>query len=83
MRPYRRALQAEKPDAFLKFRAVLREFRPDVVHIRMFTTQLSSVFTPLLARCSEPFASRESSYILFCPPNTRFLPHGVDCHRSG
>ena len=44
----RTPLQAANPFAKARLRRVLAEFRPDVVHVRMFLTQLSPLILPLL-----------------------------------
>jgi len=44
----RTALQVANPWAYRRLRSVLAEFRPDVVHVKMFLTQLSPLILPLL-----------------------------------
>ena len=78
----RRVLQAANPHAAARLRAVLREFRPDVVHVKMFLTQLSPLILPLL----RPFPAllHVVNYNLVCPINTKTLPDGTPCrHRAG
>jgi hypothetical protein len=41
-------VEAANPSAFLGLRRALSEFRPDIVHVRMFLTQLSPLILPLL-----------------------------------
>jgi glycosyltransferase involved in cell wall biosynthesis len=78
----RRLLQVANPWAARGLRDVLRKFEPDVVHVRMFLTQLS----PLILR---PLAGYRSllhvvNYDLICPLNTKTLPDGLPCHhRAG
>ena len=47
--PARRVLQAVNPHAHWRLRRLLRDFRPDVVHLKMFLNQLSPLILPLLA----------------------------------
>src|SRR4051812_719121 len=42
--------QAANPRAALSLRRVLAEFRPDVVHVGMFLTQLSPLILPVLRK---------------------------------
>jgi glycosyltransferase involved in cell wall biosynthesis len=70
-------------------RRTLRDFRPDVVHVRMFLTQLSPRILPLLA--GVPALLHVGNYQTICPVNTRVLPDGApcryragrECHRQG
>lgn len=80
--PLRRVLQAANPHAAARLARVLRDFRPDVVHVKMFMTQLSPLILPLL----RPFPSllHAINYNLVCPINTKTLPDGTPCHfRAG
>ena len=80
--PLRRVLQAANPHAVARLRTVLRDFRPDVVHVKMFLTQLSPLVLPLL----RPFPSllHVINYNLVCPINTKTLPDGTPCrYRAG
>ena len=45
---FRNYFQTANPSAYLQLRRVLAEFRPDVVHVKMFLTQLSPLILPLL-----------------------------------
>ena len=61
---------------------MLREFRPDVVHVKMFLNQLSPLILPLLA--PHPSLLHVVNYNLICPINTKTLPDGAQCrHRPG
>jgi glycosyltransferase involved in cell wall biosynthesis len=78
----RRLLQVWNPSAVRRLRAELRRFRPDVVHVRMFLTQLSPAILPLLA--SVPALLHVGNHQTVCPLNTRILPDGSTCHeRAG
>ena len=80
--PARRLLQAVNPWAATGLRRVIRTFRPDVVHLRMFLTQLS----PLVLRefLDTPTLLHVVNYQLICPLNTKLLPDGTPCrHQAG
>ncbi|MGG6266419.1 glycosyltransferase family 4 protein [Leptolyngbya sp. AN03gr2] len=74
---YRTLLQTANPWAFWRLRQVLAEFQPDVVHVRMFLTQLSPLILPLL----KPFRSlyHLAWYRPICPIGTKMLPDGTAC----
>jgi len=72
-----RVLQVANPAAVLGLRRVLAVFRPDVVHVRMFLTQLSPFILPLLARV--PALLHAGNHQTICPLNTRILPDGSPC----
>lgn len=75
----RKILQVANPWAARRLRIVLREFRPDIVHLRMFLTQLS----PLILRPLAGFHTllHVGSYETICPLLTKTLPDGSDCRR--
>ena len=80
--PARRVLQAWNPHARWRLARVLHDFRPDIVHVKMFMNQLSPLILPLLA----PFPSllHVINYNLICPLNTKTLPDGSPCReRAG
>ena len=80
--PARRVLQAANPWALRGLRRALIEHRPDVVHLRMFMTQLS----PLVLRAlgDVPALLHLVNYDLVCPLNTKVLPDGQPCpHAAG
>lgn len=70
-------LQIANPMAVLALRRVLERFQPDVVHVRMFMSQLSPLVLPALRgyRC----VLHLGGYQTACPINTRILPDGTDC----
>jgi glycosyltransferase involved in cell wall biosynthesis len=75
----RHVLQAVNPFAVIRLRTMLREYRPDVVHVRMFMTQLSPLILPLLRQV--PSLLHVVNYDLICPLNTKLLPSGSACHQ--
>lgn len=80
--PARRVLQAANPWAAVALRQLMAKFQPDVVHLRMFLSQLS----PLVLRelRSTPTLLHLVNYQLICPLNTKLLPDGTSCrHRAG
>ena len=72
-----RAAQAFNPHAALRLQAVMRRFRPDIVHVRMFLTQLSPSILPLLRQV--PAVLQCVNYDAICPLNTKTLPDGTPC----
>lgn len=80
--PGRRVLQAANPWAALALHRLMKAFRPDVVHLRMFHSQLS----PLILRelRNTPTLLHVVNYQLICPLNTKLLPDGTSCtYRAG
>jgi glycosyltransferase involved in cell wall biosynthesis len=73
----RRVLQVANPWAVLALRRALDRFRPDVVHVRMFFTQLSPLIMPLLREV--PSVLHLVNYQTVCPLNTKVLPDGTRC----
>lgn len=65
------------PRAWLALRSALAEFRPDVVHVRMFMTQLSPLVLPLLDGI--PSLYHAAWYETICPIGLRLLPDGSIC----
>ncbi|MEO2031398.1 MAG: glycosyltransferase family 4 protein [Planctomycetaceae bacterium] len=63
--------------AYWKLRSVLSAFRPDVVHVRMFFTQLSPSILPLLRRF--PSIYHACWYESICPTGLKLLPDGAVC----
>lgn len=74
---FRTLLQTANPWAFRKLRRVLSVFRPDVVHVRMFLTQLSPLILPLLS--GVPSLYHVVWYRPVCPLGTKMLPTGQVC----
>ena len=67
------------PDAYRRLRSVLAEFRPDVVHVRMFMTQLSPLILPLLR--AVPSIYHAAWYELICPTGHKLLREGTVCRQ--
>jgi glycosyltransferase involved in cell wall biosynthesis len=76
----RTLLQTANPWAFFRLRQVLATFRPEVVHVAMFLTQLSPLILPLLRRV--PSLYHVLWYRPICPLGTKRLPDGRECHSS-
>lgn len=82
-------LQVANPWAYRGLRRILAEFRPDVVHVEMFLTQLSPSILPLLKNV--PALYHVVWYRPICPLGTKALPDGglcaaragAVCYRSG
>lgn len=78
----RTPLQVANPSARRRLREVIGDLRPDVVHVRMFLTQLSPLILPLLR--DVPSILHVAWYRPICPRGTKLLPDGRDCaHRAG
>ncbi len=73
----RRVLQALNPHAVWRLHGLLRAFRPDVVHVKMFLTQLSPLILPLLRPV--PSLLHLVNYDQICPLTTKTLPDGRPC----
>jgi glycosyltransferase involved in cell wall biosynthesis len=74
--------EAWNPSAFWNLRRVLREFQPDIVHVRMFLWQLSPAILPLLR--DVPAIYQTVTYKSICPIGTKILPDGKACtHLAG
>lgn len=73
----RRVLKAVNPHAALRLRRVLRAFRPDLVFVKMFLSQLSPLILPALR--GVPSVLSIVNYNLVCPLNTKTLPDGARC----
>ncbi|KPQ36498.1 MAG: Glycosyltransferase [Phormidesmis priestleyi Ana] len=63
--------------AYQTLKRALREFQPDVVHVRMFMWQLSPLILPLLR--SYPSLYQTAVYKAICPMGTNILPDGTAC----
>ena len=72
-----RLVEAANVSAFLALRRALAEFLPDVVHVRMFLTQLSPLILPLLR--GVPSLYHAAIYESVCPMGTKLLPDRSAC----
>ena len=75
--PFQVLSQVANPSAYRTLRHVLRDFRPDVVHLRLFMWQLSPLVLPLLK--DVPCLYQTSMYKPICPLGTKMLPDGRPC----
>jgi glycosyltransferase involved in cell wall biosynthesis len=73
----RTPLQVANPSAMRRLKRLLRDFKPDVVHIRLFLTQLSPLILPLLNNI--PSLYHVAWYRPVCPIGTKQLPDGSPC----
>jgi glycosyltransferase involved in cell wall biosynthesis len=74
---FRTLLQTANPSAALGLRRTLDTFQPDVVHVRMFLTQLSPLILPLLRDVRTLY--EVAWYRPVCPLGTKMLPGGSSC----
>lgn len=77
---FRTLLQSANPWAYWKLKQVLQEFKPDIVHVRLFLTQLSPLILPLLRPI--PSLYHVAWYRPICPLGTKLLPNGEACAYS-
>lgn len=78
----RTLLQVANPFAAVALGRTLKAFRPDVVHVRMFLTQLSPLILPQLA--GVPSLYHAVWYRAVCPTGSKMLPDGTACReRAG
>ncbi|MGA7410396.1 MAG: glycosyltransferase family 4 protein [Bryobacteraceae bacterium] len=79
---FRTLLQAFNPWAAAALRRTIAEFHPDVVHVRVFLTQLSPLILPFLRNV--PSLHHVTWYRAICPLGTKILPDGTPCReRAG
>ncbi|MFK8183182.1 MAG: glycosyltransferase family 4 protein [Phormidesmis sp.] len=74
---WRGLLQTANPWAYQSLRRTLADFQPDVVHVRMFLTQLSPLILPLLR--TVPSIYHVVWYRPICPTGNKLLPTGEAC----
>ena len=75
--PLRTLLQTGNPWAYFGLRRTLRTFRPDIVSVGIFLTQLSPLILPLLRKI--PTVYRAHWRRAVCPIGTKQLPDGTAC----
>ena len=76
------ALQSANPTAWHALRREMREYPPDMVHIRSFLWQLSPLILPLLS--DVPVLHQAPTYKEICPNGLKLLPDGTNCsHVAG
>ena len=71
-------LQTFNLSARSELRRVLANFRPDVVHVRMFLWQISPSILPLLE--AYPALFHVATYKCVCPTGFKLLPNQSQCH---
>jgi len=70
--------QVANLSAFLNLTIVLRDFRPDVVHVRLFLSQLSPLILPAIR--DVPAIYHVAWYRCICPLGTKMLPDHSSCN---
>ena len=75
---WRTLLQSANPWAARRLREVMDDFQPDVVHVRMFLTQLSPLILPVLREV--PALLHVADYRPICPISIKQKPDGTACH---
>ncbi len=79
---WRTALQTANPWAPLALRRTIADFKPDVVHVKIFETQLSPLILPVLR--DVPSVYHADWYRAACFTGLKQLPNGRACtHRAG
>lgn len=80
--PLHRLVRIANPLAAHAVRRAIGEFQPDVVHVRMFLSQLSPLILPALRDVASLL--HVVNYLPICPMDTKTLPDGSACrHRPG
>lgn len=65
------------PWSAAELKRTVAEFDPDVVHVRMFLTQLSPSIMPVLR--GRPHLYHATDYMMVCPTGHKMLPDGRVC----
>lgn len=76
--PFRTLLQTANPFAARSLARVLQTFKPDIVHARIFLTQLSPLILPQLRAYRSIY--HLAWYRSICPKGTKALPGGQSCN---
>ena len=87
--PLRQVLRVANLSAWHSIRKVVSAFRPDIVHVRMLTTQLSPIILPALR--GYPTIYHACWHEPICPSGLKMLPDmspceysaGIECWRQG
>ena len=74
---FRLLLQTANPWAYFRLKDIIRDFKPDLVHVKMFLTQMSPLILPLLKDI--PSVYHVAWYRPICPTGTKMLPDGCRC----
>lgn len=74
---WRTLLQTANPWAATALQRAIDEFRPEVVHVRIFLTQLSPLILPVLRNV--PVIYHAVWYRAVCPTGHKLLPDGRRC----
>ncbi len=77
---FRQVLRMANLSAYWHLRRMLQNYRPDVVHVRMMTTQLSSLILPLLR--NYPAIYHGTWHEAICPTGMKMLPDMSTCQMS-
>lgn len=72
--------QTANLSAYFKLREILAQFKPDVVHLRMFLWQMSPLILPLLK--NYPCIYQTAVYKAICPAGHKVLPDGSACQNE-
>ncbi|MEO0556884.1 MAG: glycosyltransferase family 4 protein [Bacteroidota bacterium] len=75
---WRTLLQSANPWAARRLREEMERFQPDIVHVRMFLTQLSPLILPALR--DVPSLLHVADYRPICPISIKQKPDGAACH---
>jgi glycosyltransferase involved in cell wall biosynthesis len=76
----RTPLQVANPWAARALRQTLADFRPDVVHVNLYLTQLSPLILPAIRGIPSVYYAQW--YRAICPVGTRRRPDGQRCHAA-
>jgi glycosyltransferase involved in cell wall biosynthesis len=76
---YRTLLQSANPSAWRALRRALAAYRPDIVHVGMFLTQLSPLILPILRAVPSVYHVHWLRPI--CPTGSKILPDGTACRQ--
>lgn len=80
--PLRTLVQSANPAAYVKLRREINAFKPDVVHVGLFLTQLSPLILPLLRDVPSVYYAHWLRTI--CPTGSKLLPDDATCaNRAG